>query len=226
MAENETRGILTDADKEWLRGETEYTHRQTESDRRRAIRERVSLAIEDFNYLVEFLSREDREKIAARVDQEDAEAMVALLYLLLNERAQDAERLLSPDVDPAEQLLRFRRALTEGIQRGKSRMGTSPGVVNLDSNTELHEVPKVAEIRSAMDTDQWREANEFNQTHASSMKEYLRDVDPETIDDVEAAKEYRITLLAKIEQELHLRRQKARSEIRRHDRQPPSTGLL
>jgi hypothetical protein len=43
MSNSETRGILTDADKEWLRGEKEYNQRQTEAKRRQDIRERVSM---------------------------------------------------------------------------------------------------------------------------------------------------------------------------------------
>lgn len=56
------RGILTDADREYLAGETDLKP-QTERRRRQLIRERVFNALFDFWYLVDYLPQTDLDQI-------------------------------------------------------------------------------------------------------------------------------------------------------------------
>lgn len=57
------RGILSAADRRFLRGEKKYKHRQSLLKRRATIRERVVNGILDFEVLLTELSENDREKI-------------------------------------------------------------------------------------------------------------------------------------------------------------------
>ncbi|KOX94212.1 hypothetical protein [Halorubrum tropicale] len=59
----DAHGFLTDVDKEFLRGEKEYSSKQGRYDRRRAIRERTREAFRDFQLLQELLDTEERDKI-------------------------------------------------------------------------------------------------------------------------------------------------------------------
>lgn len=65
MTDNEdrNRGFLTSTDREFLRGEKVYEHRQSTYDRRQTIRDRTRDALLDFAVLYEHLSDDQREKI-------------------------------------------------------------------------------------------------------------------------------------------------------------------
>ncbi|ELY99459.1 hypothetical protein [Natrialba asiatica] len=57
------RGILTPADRDFLRGEKEYSSEQSERDARYRIRQRLMDSILDFNILVNNMDEKDREQI-------------------------------------------------------------------------------------------------------------------------------------------------------------------
>jgi hypothetical protein len=61
------RAMLNPADRQFLLGEKEYKHRQTASDRRKAIRDRVVGSLSDFSLLFGYLSKHEREKIADEI---------------------------------------------------------------------------------------------------------------------------------------------------------------
>ena len=73
MADNEERdrGLLASVDREFLRGEKVYEHRQSTYDRRQTIRDRTQDAIQDFEILYEHLSDDQREKVLSpRLDSD------------------------------------------------------------------------------------------------------------------------------------------------------------
>ena len=66
------RGMLTKADRKWLVGDTEYEHRQTASNRKSAIRDRVVDTLLDFSFLVEHMDGEDgRPAVSELLDPDD-----------------------------------------------------------------------------------------------------------------------------------------------------------
>lgn len=218
MKNNETRGMLTTADKAWLREEIEYKHRQSEAQRRQEIRERVTAALQDFALLIEHWPAAERQKVFEEIDQEEAPAdVIEFLYLGLNELAYDAERMV--DEDGVDLALAFRRALSDGIQSGKEHFGDAPNTVLIDSNAELFEVPSVESLQHAIDTDQWRDANSF-------VRGTFNESDDTVIEKEEAAKQFHMELHLSIERELYSRRKRAESDVSRHDSLIGSTGLL
>ncbi|MDQ2052975.1 hypothetical protein RBH26_21260, partial [Natronolimnohabitans sp. A-GB9] len=151
----------------------------------------------------------NREKVAA--------GMIEFLYLGLNEYASDAEEMT--DDNAADRALAFRRALTDGIQNGKEHFDNGPDHVLIDSNTELFEAPSVEDLQRAIDTGQWRDANDYVQGA-------FDEPDDAVIEKEDAAKQFHMDLHLAIERELYSRRQRATSEIKRHDTLVGSAGLL
>jgi len=93
--EDRPRGILSHTDREYLCGQREYKHKQSESNRKQDIRERTANALEDFFLLGLLLDEAEREKIFNKeIDDENLNAllewMITFAYLGLN---QDEDRL-------------------------------------------------------------------------------------------------------------------------------------
>ncbi|CQR49032.1 hypothetical protein [Haloferax massiliensis] len=200
MSNSETRGILTEADKEWLRGEKEYNQRQTEAKRRRDIRERVSMAMEDFELLAEHWSPSEMEKVLEDIDGEArAEQMITFLYIALQEHAFDVEHML--EEDPEDRSLSFQRALSKGIRNGKQHFGDDPGRVMVGSNVHLFEFPEVDDIQSVLTTEQWREDNLFHQKSVTGSEDEILPREGE-----EVAENYRRKIYGKIWSDITSRR--------------------
>jgi hypothetical protein len=210
MTDSGSRGILTDTDREWLKGEVEYEQRQTAAKRRAQIRDRVTAALHDFALLTEHWSADERNKIFSELDEPDdiAAEMIKFLYIGLNDLAMQSEGVAGENqVDNA---LAFRRALSEGIESGKANFGRPPGEVLIDSNTKLFELPSVDDLHEDITTEQWRTANEYVQGAFDK-------TDDSPIDQKEAAQNYHMALHLEIEEKLFNRRQRSNSEIKRHD---------
>jgi len=88
------RGILTQADREYLCGLKEYAHAQSEANRKQDIRERVMNSLKDFGLLYHFLDGSELNKIFSTLGDESTdiciEGIVAFAYLGLG---QDRPRL-------------------------------------------------------------------------------------------------------------------------------------
>ncbi|WP_158056007.1 hypothetical protein [Halorussus halophilus] len=88
------RGILSEADRDYLCGEKEYKHAQSEANRRQEIRERITNGLEDFILLWVLLDERERTKIFEEMGdnrlKDSLAGMVAFTYLGLD---QDADRL-------------------------------------------------------------------------------------------------------------------------------------
>lgn len=210
MSEDQTRGILSDSDKDWLRGDIEYQHRQTAADRRRTIRTRVSEALQDFKHLNEHWSSEERRKMMEEFDypEQSAAEIIEFLYILLNERSTDIDGVF--DENAADRALAFRRGLSTGIKQAKHSFGEFPNFVLIDSNTALFELPSKKEIQQNIDTDQWRNANDHLRRAAGGSEDDI-------IDKEKAARQFHMSLHFNIQTELYRRRGRADSEIKRHD---------
>lgn len=116
MENSDTRGILTETDRKWLKGEVEYEQRQTAAKRRAQIRERVALALQDFKMLADHWPQEESQKVLEELDdpERSASEIIEFLYLFLNEPATDAEQMI--DEGATDQAVAFRQALRRGIQ--------------------------------------------------------------------------------------------------------------
>jgi hypothetical protein len=91
------RGILSTADREYLVGQREYEHPQSEANRKQDIRKRTVNAILDFALLAEHLPDEEREKVFNELYSEDelpdpSSSIISFLYRGLD---GDLERLES-----------------------------------------------------------------------------------------------------------------------------------
>jgi hypothetical protein len=88
------RGILSPTDREYLCGLKDYSHNQTELNRRQDIRERTIEGIRDFNLLWLLLDKPEWEKIIDAFEVEELNtafsSMVAFMYLGLE---QDDSRM-------------------------------------------------------------------------------------------------------------------------------------
>lgn len=210
MSRADSRGFLTDKDKQWLRGEIEYEHRQSAANRRAAIRDRVAAALSDFAELNQHWSEQERSRTINEVEdpKETAADTIEFLYIWLNERAADPEEMVGDQAD--DNALAFRRALCSGIKKGKKHFGGAPDTVLIDSNSELFEVPTAEELQQELNTSQWRLLNEY-------VRGAFQGDDDEAIEKSEAANQYEIGLQLAVREELYHRRARADSGINRHD---------
>lgn len=104
------RGILSQADRAYLRGETEYESVQSERNARARIRDRLFESVRDFELLVESLSERDRklvfEKRFGEMEGHAAfDALVSWLaccYLGVGDTDVPFERVLTEAVNVAE----------------------------------------------------------------------------------------------------------------------------
>ncbi|NEU57862.1 hypothetical protein [Halorussus sp. MSC15.2] len=111
MSENERdRGILSRADRAYLRGEADHASVQSERNARGRIRERIYHALLDFEVLVEHLSERDRELVTEKRlgDIDGTEAFdalvsgVAFLYRATKDTDIEFETVLNEAVNLAE----------------------------------------------------------------------------------------------------------------------------
>jgi hypothetical protein len=104
------RGVLSPADREFLRGDRELSSVQAERNARARIRDRVYDALLDFEVLVEHLDDRDRELVFGKRagDADGAEAFdafvstLAFLYRGLDHTDLDFETVLREGVNLAE----------------------------------------------------------------------------------------------------------------------------
>lgn len=88
------RGILSQTDREYLCGQKEYKHAQSEANRRQKIRERISNGLQDFSMIWWLLNADERDQIFDEMDSETLfeclSGMIAFSYLGLG---KDDDRL-------------------------------------------------------------------------------------------------------------------------------------
>lgn len=115
------RGILSPADRAYLRGETELASTQSERNTRARIRERIYDSLLDLELLVEFLSDHDRELIfEKRFEDAGTEAFdalvssIAFLYEGIGETDLSFETVLREGINVAE--AKNDRAATVGLE--------------------------------------------------------------------------------------------------------------
>lgn len=105
-----TRGILSQADRAYLRGEADLSSVQSERNARARIRDRIYHSVLDFELLVEQLSDRDRELVFEKRfgDMDGTEAFDALvsalafLYRATTDTDLDFETVLNEGVNLAE----------------------------------------------------------------------------------------------------------------------------
>ena len=210
MSGANSRGILTETDKEWLLGEIEYNQRQTAAHRRAQIRDRVAAALQDFAYLNDHWPEKERRQTLDETDDPEATAaeIIKFLYIWLNERATDPNEMANED--GVNHALSFRRALSRGIAGGKQHFGHDPNYLLIDSNEKLFELPSIDDLKRNIDTKQWRDLNDHT-------RGAIGESDDTLIDQNEAAKQFHAGLQLAIAEKLYIRRGSADSEVQRND---------
>lgn len=162
-------GFLSEIDRKWLTGEKKYSNSPNISKRKEAIREKTLQALFDFELLVRELPSEDREKIFMELHKDsnsggvdEASFLFEFLYSGLNDLASDPEVVANyPESDAVKRMTAFRRALTNGIEQGRTGFNQSrlqedpPGNVIIAANTDIHELPSPDDVRQEMTTDKW-----------------------------------------------------------------------
>lgn len=100
--------MLSPADREFLRGETEMTHDQSRRNAEARIRTRVLNTIKDFTLLVHTLKTKDRDRIFDAVDEsafvDGLVSMISFTYLGMKESGMSFESVLTPAVSRAEEV--------------------------------------------------------------------------------------------------------------------------
>ena len=102
------RGVLTEADRAYLLGETEMTHEQSKRNAEARIRQRITNAIFDFDLIVHMLADKDRRQVFERAATDDelldgVTAMLAFTALGLKEQGVELEDVLVPAIRSAEE---------------------------------------------------------------------------------------------------------------------------
>lgn len=94
------RGVLTPADRRYLRGETVYDSVQSARDTRYRIRERLRNAILDFNLVTAYMGSDDLERVLDDLSPESFDGMRMVLNSV--EPGPDRPLLsLTTEADPA-----------------------------------------------------------------------------------------------------------------------------
>ena len=109
-SDDRPRGILTKADRAYLRGETQLANDQSERNTRRRIRNRVLESTRDFEVLVEHLSERDRQLIFEKglgeldgpVAYDVLVSALAFLYLGIEDTDCTVEEILREGINVAE----------------------------------------------------------------------------------------------------------------------------
>lgn len=104
------RGVLSQADRAYLRGETEFASAQSERNARSRIRDRIHDAVLDFEVLIEHLPDHDREivfeKRFGRMEGTEAfdalVSAVAFLYQAIDDTEVAFETVLKEAINLAE----------------------------------------------------------------------------------------------------------------------------
>jgi hypothetical protein len=110
MSEDRYRGILSPADRDYLRGEATFGSVQAERNARARVRDRIYDSLYDFEILVESLSTHDRELVfEKRVGNADGKAAydalvasLAFLYQGIEDTEVDFEDALTEAINVAE----------------------------------------------------------------------------------------------------------------------------
>lgn len=96
--EDRPRGILSNTDREYLCGLREYSHDQSELNRRQAIRERTINALRDFHLLWLLLDDAEWDKIVEAFDPDELNhtfsAMLAFMYLGIGQDTGRMEEII------------------------------------------------------------------------------------------------------------------------------------
>lgn len=247
MAESE-RGVLTDADEEYLRNPDKVDRKQAFAARRR-IKKRIAEAMSDFKTVFDHLDDEELQDLFEDFDdyvsyeEGDSEVnpdsrrvevagenIVAFLYKGFNLLSSDPETLLRDG--PTTRGLAFRRTLCQGIKRGSkqfdspestddSGLGSSstPDRVLIESNTPLVELPSRTELSPYVETKDWSEMNEREKSRLPFESEL--DEQDLPIDKEEAVRWFqRYEIEKPILQELFNRRTLNSDPIIRYDETP------
>jgi DNA-binding transcriptional regulator YiaG len=110
MVGNRDRGILSEADRAYLRGDAEFGSVQAERNARARIRDRIFESVHDLELLVEHLSTHDRELVfEKRMGNADGKetydalvAALAFLYQGIEDTDLDFEEVLAEAINLAE----------------------------------------------------------------------------------------------------------------------------
>ncbi|ELY78243.1 hypothetical protein C487_09454 [Natrinema pallidum DSM 3751] len=141
------RGLLSTADREYLVGQREYEHPQSEANRKQDIRERIANAFQDFSILVSYLSEDEREKVFNDIGEDQYQdplaSIISFLYLGLDGDLGKLEKIIE-----------------DGIYTGAniSKIGQWSGeIADVDTSINVERRPDRSEIIEKFekgDTDQ------------------------------------------------------------------------
>jgi hypothetical protein len=141
--EERDRGILTESDRAYLRGETTFSSVQSERNARARIRDRLYEGVRDFELLVEQLDDRDRKLVFEKRfgNADGAEAFdalvsaVALLYRGIGDTDLDFAEVLNEAVNVAE--AGEGRAATVDLAVTYERLSPESLLHKLESGEEL-----------------------------------------------------------------------------------------
>lgn len=171
MSGNERpRGILSAADRAYLRGETDLASTQSERNTRARIRDRIFDAVLDFELLVERLPDHDRELVFEKrfgsIDGTRAfdalVSAVAFLYRATRDTDLDFETVLAEGINVAE--VQEKRAATVDLDLTYQALTTDQLLHKLRSGETL----TLAEIAYLHNADEVR---------ADELAQYFRDAE-------------------------------------------------
>jgi len=174
MTENRERGILSRADRAYLRGEKEFASVQSERNARARIRDRVHASLYDFELLVNGLAEKDRNLVFEdRLDREGTAAFDALV---------SAMAFLYRGVEDTD--LEFETVLSEGVNLAEASEERA-ATVDLDVTFHRLSVPSVRrKMREgeALSLTELAFADARSEISAEEFADYRRD-DSATVDD-------------------------------------------
>lgn len=140
-SEKRDRGILTNADREYLHGEKEDITDQAKRDTRYRIRKRMENGLVDLGILAEHLKDKDRERVFETIEEDYGPHVIDGIFALPVRGIIDIEDSIDEGVDEVEEILE--RVITGILYRIDDEYMIDVDV-DVDANREK---PNVEELR-------------------------------------------------------------------------------
>lgn len=119
MTDSRDRGILSPTDRKFVKGEKEYNHRQTASDRRKEIRERLYNSLLDLSLIFNHM---DEDEVARVFSPDDTEQQAFV------EALTDGLGMIYRETFPATTIPAFKTLLSAGVSRAERQIAGSDGL--------------------------------------------------------------------------------------------------
>ena len=178
--DDRARGILSATDRKWLReqtdGSTDESSHQRDSQRRKAIIERIVDSLKDFEILSEELPERLLQDVVSELRHQSTyrtglSTGTAFLYMLANEKEYLARALVMDSEAGAHRFRTFENTLNEGIATARRQTDwyAPPQDPAVSPNGRLYELPPLELVSAEEIFSQWKEYGHWRDSETNEL---------------------------------------------------------